>query len=84
MFVISMLLFLPLDLFGQVILVNPGIADRERLVYIERSGGTSQGIVQESRKIMRDGRAYFEVTGTSDHFQSRLRIDTSITHKSLY
>jgi len=70
-----MLLFLPLDLFGQVILVNPGIADRERLVYIERSGGTSQEIVQESRKIMRDGRAYFEVTGTSDHFQSRFLID---------
>lgn len=67
--------FLPSAAYAQIQLLDPGIPEREYLIYTERVGEKIQQITTETRKVRMDGRLVFEVSGRSPTSESRMLID---------
>lgn len=71
------MLFKLSPIFAQIQLSDPGIPEREYLIYSERVGERIQQIAIETKKMRMDGRQVFKVTGYSPTSESRMLIDAS-------
>jgi len=72
-----LILFMPFSIFAQIQLSDPGIPEKEHLVYRERIGERTQQLIVETQKVQMDGRIVFEVSGHSPTSDSRMLIDSS-------